>query len=96
GRSANEARIAVRAVGVTGFWMVTLVPAAIARTWWVGLMLLVWVLFAIMLFVAEPLRLPARLGLIHKPRAFLVLHAVLLALALAAVFGGVVGARGGF
>lgn len=96
GRFANQARIAVLAVGVTGFWMVTLLPAAIARTWWVGLMLLVWVLFAIMLFVAEPLRLPARLGLIHKPRAFLVLHAVLLALALAAVFGGVVGARGGF
>lgn len=96
GRFANQARIAVLVVGITGFWMYSIVPEAIAHSWWVGLMLLVWVLFTVMLFVAEPLRLPAKLGVIHKPRAFLVIHAVLLALALAAVFCGIVGARGGF
>lgn len=96
GRFANQARIAVLVAGITGFWMYTLVPGAIAHAWWIGLMLLVWVLFAIMLFVAEPLRLPARTGLIQNPGKFLALHAVLLALALAAIFCGVIGARGGF
>lgn len=95
-RFANQARVAVLVVGITGFWMYSLVPDAIAQTWWVGLMLLVWVLFTVLLFIAEPLRLPAKLGLIHKPVAFLGVHAVLLTLALAAVFCGVVGARGGF
>jgi len=96
GRFANQARIAVLLAGISGFWMYALLPGAITHTWWIGLMLLVWVLFAIMLFVAEPLRLPAKLGVIQNPRAFLVLHAVLLALALAAIAGGVIGARGGF
>ncbi|WHZ19329.1 MAG: hypothetical protein OJF55_001478 [Rhodanobacteraceae bacterium] len=95
-RFANQARVAVLIVGITGFWMYTLVPAPIAHSWWVGLMLLVWVLFAAMLFIAEPLRLPARLGVIHNPRKFLVMHAVLLTLALTAIFCGVIGARGGF
>jgi hypothetical protein len=87
-------------VGITGFWMLGLsgglARLQFAHGWWIDLMLLVWVLFSAMLFVAEPLRLPARLGLIHKPRAFLALHAVLLVLALAAIAGGVTGARGGF
>lgn len=96
GRFANQARIAVLLAGISGFWMYALLPGAITHSWWIGLMLLVWVLFAIMLFVAEPLRLPAKLGVIRSPRKFLALHAVLLALALAAVAGGVIGARGGF
>lgn len=96
GRFANQARIAVLLAGITGFWMYTLVPQAFAHSWWVGLMMLVWVLFMVMLFVAEPLRLPKKLGLIQKPRAFLMLHAVLLVLALVAIVGGVIGSRGGF
>ncbi len=96
GRFANQARVAVLVVGITGFWMYALLPGEITHTWWVGLMMLVWVLFTMMLFVAEPLHLPAKLGLIHSPRKFLVVHAVLLVLALAAVFSGVIGARGGF
>lgn len=96
GRFAIQARIAVLLAGITGFWMYTLVPGEISHTWWVGLMMLVWVLFATMLFIAEPLRLPARAGLIRKPGKLLGLHAALLVLALAAIFCGVVGARGGF
>ncbi|HJR11844.1 MAG TPA: hypothetical protein VJ823_10585 [Rhodanobacteraceae bacterium] len=96
GRFANQARIAVLLAGISGFWMYALLPGAITHTWWLGLMLLVWVLFAVMLFVAEPLRLPAKLGVIRNPRRFLALHAVLLALALAAIAFGVIGARGGF
>lgn len=96
GRFANQARVAVLIVGITGFWMYAIVPEVIAHTWWVGLMMLVWVLFTVMLFIAEPLRLPAKLGVIHDPRKFLVIHAVLLVLALAAIVGGVIGSRGGF
>lgn len=96
GRFANQARVAVLLAGISGFWMYTLVPGEIAHTWWIGLMMVVWVLFAIMLFIAEPLRLPAKIGVIHNPRKFLVLHAVLLVLALAAIVGGIVGSRGGF
>ena len=95
GRFANQARIAVLLAGVSGFWMYALLPGAITHTWWIGLMLLVWVLFAIILFAAEPLRLPAKLGVIHSPRKFLAVHAVLLVLALTAIAGGVIGARGG-
>jgi len=95
GRFANQARIAVLLAGISGFWMYTLLPGEITHSWWIGLMLLVWVLFAIMLFVAEPLRLPAKLGVIQGPRKFLMMHAVLLVLALAAIAGGVIGARGG-
>ncbi|HJP99089.1 MAG TPA: hypothetical protein VJ862_11050 [Rhodanobacteraceae bacterium] len=99
-RFANQARAAVVLVGITGFWMLAL-TGGFARIgfrygWWIDLMLLVWVLFAVMLFVAEPLELPARAGLIHKPRAFLALHAALLTLALLAIACGAIGARGGF
>ena len=97
-RFANQARVAVVLVGITGFWMLG-ISGGFARlhgAWWIDLMLLVWVLFVAMLFVAEPLRLPAKAGLIHKPGAFLAVHAVLLTLALAAIFFGVIGARGGF
>ncbi|HEY9112153.1 MAG TPA: hypothetical protein VIM92_10325 [Rhodanobacteraceae bacterium] len=99
GRFVNQARIAVVLAGISGFWMLKLKYGFAylhQGGWWIGLMMLVWALFAAMLFIAEPLRLPAKLGLIQKPRAFLMLHAVLLTLALAAIAGGVVGARGGF
>lgn len=95
-RFANQARVAVLLAGITGFWMYTLVPSQFSNSWWTHLMILVWVLFMVMLFVAEPLKLPKKLGLIQKPRAFLMLHAVLLVLALIAIAGGVIGSRGGF
>ncbi len=95
-RFANQARIAVLLAGISGSWMYALLPGAITHTWWIGLMLLVWVLFALMLFVAEPLRLPAKFGVVQHPRKFLAVHAVLLVLALGAIAGGVIGARGGF
>lgn len=99
-RFANQARAAVVLVGISGFWMLGLTGGfarlRFAYGWWIDLMLLVWVLFTVMLFVAEPLRLPAKVGLILKPRVFLALHAVLLTLALLAIACGVIGARGGF
>jgi uncharacterized membrane protein len=99
-RFANQARLAVLAVGITGFWMLGMTGGLArlhsAHGWWLDLMVLAWVLFTIMLFVAEPLKLPARIGLLTNRRLFLGLHAVLLALALAAIVGGVIGTRGGF
>lgn len=99
-RFANQARTAVVLVGITGFWMLELTGGfarlALAHGWWIDLMLLVWVLFVIMLFVAEPLGLPGKLGLMRSHRKFLAVHAVLLVLALAAIAAGVVGAKGGF
>ena len=95
-RFAHQARAAVLLAGITGFWMLALrFGTAGFQQWWIVLMLVVWVLFMVMLFVAEPLRLPAKVGLIQKPRAFLGLHAVLLILALAAIAGGMLGANGG-
>jgi uncharacterized membrane protein len=99
-RFAWQARVAVLAVGVTGVWMLML-SGGVARLnfaagWWLDLMILVWALFALMLFVIEPLGLPARVGLIHHRVGFWLLHAVLLTLGLAAIFCGVIGARGGF
>lgn len=95
-RFATQARIAVLLVGLTGFWMLKLrFGWAGFHFWWIGLMLIAWVLFTLMLFVAEPVGLPRKLGLIQKPRAFLALHAVLLTLALAAIAGGMIGVNGG-
>lgn len=99
-RFANQARIAVLLAGISGCWMLKLTGGferlQFAYGWWLDLMLLVWVLFVVMLFIAEPLRLPAKIGLIQNPRKFLALHAGLLTLALAAIACGVIGARGGF
>lgn len=99
-RFAWQARVAVLLVGITGVWMLTLTGGTarlgVANGWWLDLMILVWALFALMLFVIEPLGLPARIGLIHHRVGFLLLHAVLLILGLAAIFCGVIGARGGF
>ncbi|MGH8272712.1 MAG: hypothetical protein ACRES9_00415 [Gammaproteobacteria bacterium] len=98
-RFAMQARLAVLLVGITGFWMLALTGWArlgFAHGWWLDLMILVWALFALLLFVVEPLHLPARIGLMRKRNGFLLLHAVMLTLALAAIFCGVIGVRGGF
>ena len=99
-RFAWQARIAVLVVGITGFWMLFL-TGGIGRLgfmhgWWLDLMILVWLLFALMLFVVEPLRIPERIGLLRHRSAFLFLHVIMLTLALAAIACGVIGARGGF
>lgn len=99
-RFANQARVAVLVVGISGVWMLAasggIARLTLAHGWWIDLMIVVWLLFALMLFVAEPLGLPERLGLIHRRHAFLLVHAILLTLALAAIVGGVLGSRGGF
>ena len=99
-RFAWQARVAVLVVGISGVWMLIITGGMarlhVANGWWLLLMIVVWGLFALMLFVAEPLHLPARIGLIRHRLAFLLLHVVLLTLGLVTIFFGVIGARGGF
>ncbi len=105
-RFVPQARIAVLLALLSGLYMIHaddlwdrfLHP----EFWWMHLMVAVWVLFALMLFVFEPLVLRR---VVHRramaaPAAtlslMLWLHRAVLVLALAAIFGAVGGAHGLF
>ncbi len=105
GRFGWQARVTTLLVGGSGFYMVHAwdlwdrfcQPAF----WWMHAMVLIWLLFTVALFVAEPLvvhrMLAARaalrpgrtLALVHR------LHWLLLALSLMTVLGAVAGSHGG-
>lgn len=101
---AAQARWSVALAGLSGGYM-------FARTygwdglfetslWWLHLMLAVWLVFALMLFVFEPLLLHAlfrRFALEQPERAFQLvirLHAVALTASIIAIATGVMGAHG--
>lgn len=95
-----QARAAVLLVGATGAYLLAYlggIPRLRALTggWWIDLMLFTWAVFALLLFVLEPLGLMQRTGIAQKPRAFFLMHAALLVLALATVASGVMWAHGG-
>jgi len=105
-RFAPQARIAVLLVVLSGLYMLYAYDLwdrfAQSEYWWMHLMVAVWVLFAALLFVIEPLT-PE--GSFHrraaaKPVATLAriiwLHRVLLLLSMAAIFAVVCGSRGLF
>ena len=105
-RFAPQARIAVLLVVLSGVYMLYAYDLwyrfAQSEYWWLHLMVAVWVLFAALLFVIEPL---APQGSFHrraaaKPTATLAriirLHRMLLLLSVAAVFAAVCGSRGLF
>lgn len=101
-RFAWQAGLWVALAGLSGFWMVHrarlwglfLDPVG----WWLHLMVLVWTLFAAMIYLLEPLFLHRRMAASSEPASDFVLierlHRVLLALSLAAVAGAVGGAHG--
>lgn len=105
GRFAWQARFTTLLVGITGFYMVYALDLwdafADASFWWLHAMVLVWLVFSLMLFVAEPLFLHrwfrqrseanpvGTFRLIHR------LHWVLLTISLITVLGAVIGAHGG-
>ena len=103
-RFAAQARISISLAGLSGFymlhklqgWMWLLNPAY----WWLILMVAVWSIFALMVFVLEPLivhRLFRDYVLRDKERAFALairLHALALAIATVAITAGVLGAHG--
>jgi len=103
-RFAWQARTAVIVVGLTGFYMTWRLDLwdrfRTATFWWMHAMVCVWLLFAFVLFVAEPLILHR-----HFPRwatkrpevAFAWLHRahwVLLGLGLVTILGAVAGSQG--
>ena len=104
-RFASQVRISILLVGLSGAYMLTKLDAwdrlRYASFWWLDLMVAVWLLFALMVYVLEPLgidRLFHDFAQRDKNRAFAVattLHAVVLVISAVAVGAGVLGAHGG-
>ena len=102
GRFAPQARIWVLLAGASGVWMTWqgemwgrfLNPAF----WWMHLMVLIWSIFAVMLFVVEPLFLHRRMAISPAPASDFVrmqrVHQMLLAASIVAVAGAVAGSHG--
>jgi uncharacterized membrane protein len=105
-RFAPQARIAVLLVLLSGLYMLQAYDLwewfADSHYWWMHLMVGVWVLFAALLFVIEPVILDrfAHRHRSHLPRATLSLmlwmHRVMLTLSLLAIFAAVAGSHGLF
>jgi uncharacterized membrane protein len=102
-RFAAQVRFSVPVAGLSGLWMAWRLEIWVRFVdptyWWMTAMLALWVVFMLILFVAEPLLEPmfAR-GAARGPAALLRgvcwMHAVLLALAVITVIGSVAGAHG--
>lgn len=103
-RFAWQSRISTAIAGLTGFYMLHRFDLwhrlRNAAYWWLDAMIAVWLLFTLMLFVAEPLILhrwlPAQAQ--RKPeltfRLLERLHRVLLFISLITVLGAVAGSHG--
>lgn len=103
-RFAWQARGTTLLAGASGFYMadrLELWPEFLSiEFWWLGAMVLVWLVFTLMLFIAEPLFLDRWLE--KQARAapegtfalIQCLHWVLLILSLIAIFGAVAGSHG--
>jgi uncharacterized membrane protein len=103
-RFASQARISTIIVGMTGFYMAYRFDLwdrfQHADYWWMHAMVIVWVTFSLMLFIAEPLILHrwliARARV--KPEMTFTLvqwsHWVLLAISLITLLGAVAGSHG--
>lgn len=104
GRFSSQARVSVTVAGLSGFYMVHRLDAwerfAEAGYWWMHAMVLIWAVFTVVLFVAEPLFLHAwfRRRAEEAPEATLALiqraHWVLLTLSGVTVGAAVLGAHG--
>jgi len=104
-RFAWHARIATVIVALTGFYMTDRLDLwgrfRLREFWWMHAMVGVWLLFTLVLFVAEPLFLHrwfhAKASAAPPDRAFAVLqraHWLLLALSLITILGAVAGSQG--
>jgi uncharacterized membrane protein len=101
-RFAPQARLWVLLAGASGFWMAWRADLwsrfEDAHFWWMHAMVALWLVFALMLFVVEPLVVRKRLEHSADPgRQFARmerLHRILLALALLTVLGAVAGSHG--
>lgn len=103
-RFALQSRVTTLLAGASGFYMLYAndlwLRFASLRFWWMHAMVLVWLVFTIVLFVAEPLFLRRRVHRIaaqDPDRAFRLLgrlHWLLLGLSLVTVAGAVAGSHG--
>lgn len=99
---AWQARIWVLLAGTSGFWMVWRTDLwsrfIDLRFWWMWAMLLVWLLFAVMLFILEPLVLHKLMATsAHPQQDFKRMeraHRILLIASIAATVGAVGGGHG--
>ena len=104
GRFAVQARFSILLAGLSGLYMLDKLQAWAwlldSAFWWLTLMIAVWAVFALMVFVLEPLvvhRLFRDYALRDKEHAFALairLHAVALAASAFAIAAGVLGAHG--
>jgi uncharacterized membrane protein len=103
-RFARQARISVLLTGISGIYMLWRLAGwerfQLISFWWLHLMVAVWIVFALMLFVLEPLgidRLFHAYALRDKEHAFSLatkLHWAALAVATLAIGAGTLGAHG--
>lgn len=99
---AWQAQIWVLLGGASGFWMVWRADMwgrfADVQFWWMWAMLLVWLVFAIMLFILEPLFLHRRMAASPDPKRDFQrmewVHRVLLIASVIATIGAVGGSHG--
>lgn len=104
GRFAWQARGWVLLAGASGFWMVARAEMwsrfGDVRFWWMHLMVALWAVFALMLFLIEPLHLHRSLASSTNPEAdfrrMMWLHRLLLVISTITIFGAVGGSHGLF
>jgi len=102
GQFAPQARLWVLAAGISGGWLVWRAGLwdrfADPHAWWMHAMVALWLLFAAMLFVVEPLHLHRRMASSADPARDFArlqrLHRAALVLSLLTVAGAVAGSHG--
>ena len=104
-RFAAQVRISIALVGLSGLYMLYAFDGwerfQYLSFWWLHLMVAVWIAFALMVYVLEPLlihRVFRERALQNKHRAFAMairLHYAALAISAFAIGAGVLGAHGG-
>ncbi len=104
-RFASQVRFSILLVGLSGLYMLAKLDAwdrfRYMAFWWLDLMVAVWLAFALMVYVLEPLVLHGRFrafALRDKNRAFAAamrFHAIALVISAFAILAGVLGAHGG-
>lgn len=103
-RFAPQARIWVLLAGASGFWLVERADMwdrfIEPQFWWMHAMVALWTIFAVMLFLVEPLFLHRRMTASRDPAGDFArmerMHRILLALAVVTVIGAVGGSHGLF
>ena len=101
-RFAPQARVWVLLAGLSGLWMTWRAGLwsrfADPHSWWMHAMVALWLVFAVMLFVVEPLHLHKRMATSAEPeRDFARLermHRMALAVSLVTLAGAVAGSHG--